>query len=434
MHQRAVELNSILEGSVVARLLSSLGRRLYFPNGIISQSAEARKTAAINATIGMAYEQGKPLALKTITRYFPCLKGEESVVYAPTAGVEVLRTAWKNALVRKNPAMEGGRFSLPVVVPGITAGISYAADLFLDKTSVMIAGDPSWDNYELIFAGRRNAAVCAVPLFSGSNNGLDISAVRDAVREQAKTGAVRIILNFPNNPSGYTPMRAEAEALIRLIYETAQNADVLVLCDDAYFGLFYEDGVMKESLFSALCGMDERVLAVKIDGPTKEDYVWGFRTGFLTFGSKGMNEEQYGALIQKLMGVIRSSVSCSNTAAQYLALRTLEDPETAAEKERYFSLLGRRYRAVRRFIVENPLPSVLQVLPFNSGYFMSFRCVGISAERLRLALLEKGIGTIALGDVYLRITFAAVDEDDIPGLYRAVYQTAADLGGTSKLH
>ena len=416
MHQRAVELNSILEGSAAARLLSSLGRRLYFPNGIISQSAEARKTAALNATIGMSYEQGKPLALKTIARHFPGLKGEESVVYAPTAGVEALRTAWKSALIRKNPSLEGARFSLPVVVPGITAGISYAADLFLDETTVMIAGEPCWDNYELIFAGRRDAAVRPVSLFAGLESGLNISAVRDAVREQAKTGAVRIILNFPHNPSGYTPTRTEAEALVSLIHETARSADVLVLCDDAYFGLFYEDGVMKESLFSALCGLDERVLAVKIDGPTKEDYVWGFRTAFLTFGSKGMSEGQYGALIQKLMGVIRSSVSCSNTAAQYLALRTLEDPETAGEKDRHFSLLRRRYQAVRRFITENTLPPALQVLPFNSGYFMSFRCVGIGAERLRLALLEKGIGTIALGDAYLRITFAAVDEDDIPGL------------------
>jgi aspartate/methionine/tyrosine aminotransferase len=427
MHQRAVEINSILEGSAAARLLSSLGRRLYFPNGIISQSAEARKTAAINATIGMAYEQGKPLALKTIVRHFPGLKGEESVAYAPTAGIEELRTAWKTALIRKNPSLEGACFSLPVVVPGITAGISYAADLFLDETGVMIAGDPCWDNYELIFSGRRDALVCPVPLFAGPGNSLNISAVREAVREQAKTGAVRIILNFPNNPSGYTPTRAEADALISLIHEAAHNADVLVLCDDAYFGLFYEDGVMRESLFSVLCNLHERVLAVKIDGPTKEDYVWGFRTAFLTFGSKGMSEEQYSALIQKLMGVIRSSVSCSNTTAQYLALRTLEDSETAAEKERHFSLLRRRYQAVRRFISENPLPSVLQALPFNSGYFMSFRCVGISAETLRLVLLEKGVGTIALGDKHLRITFAAVDEDDIPGLYRTVCQTAADL-------
>jgi hypothetical protein len=33
-----------------------------------------------------------------------------------------------------------------------------------------------------------------------------------------------------------------------------------------------------------LCDAHPNILAVKLDGPTKEDYVWGFRVGFLTFG------------------------------------------------------------------------------------------------------------------------------------------------------
>jgi hypothetical protein len=37
MNKLAVELNENLKGSVVDALLSDMGRRLYFPNGIISQ-------------------------------------------------------------------------------------------------------------------------------------------------------------------------------------------------------------------------------------------------------------------------------------------------------------------------------------------------------------------------------------------------------------
>ena len=59
---------------------------------------------------------------------------------------------------------------------------------------------------------------------------------------------------------------------------------LVVLVDDAYFGLVYEAGVMRESLFALLCGLHPNLLAVKLDGPTKEDYVWGFRVGFLTYG------------------------------------------------------------------------------------------------------------------------------------------------------
>lgn len=429
MNTLAHELNSVLDGTVAARLLSSLGKRLYFPKGIIAQSAEAKKLAhKANATIGMAFEGGRPLILSAVAEGMPTLSAAEAVAYAPTAGVEQARTAWKEAMVRKNPSVDAARVSLPAVVPGLTAGISYIADLFLDEGTPIMVSDPCWDNYGLVFADRRGAAVQEVPFF-GTGAGLDLAGIRAAVLAAAASGSVRIILNFPNNPSGYSPTKAEAEALIALIQEAAEGgADVLVICDDAYFGLAYEEDIYGESLFGRLAGLHERVLAVKIDGPTKEDYVWGLRMGFITFGSAGMGEAAYEALVKKLMGAIRSSVSCSNTPAQYLMLKTLADKRTEGEKGRYKELLKKRYGAVKKFISENPAHPVLKPLPFNSGYFMSFRCVGVGAEKIRRTLLqEHGIGTIALGDAYLRVAFASVDAEQLPALYRTLFDTAASL-------
>ena len=59
---------------------------------------------------------------------------------------------------------------------------------------------------------------------------------------------------------------------------------VVVLIDDAYFGLVFEPGVYTQSIFTELSDRSPNLLAVKIDGATKEDYVWGFRVGFLTYG------------------------------------------------------------------------------------------------------------------------------------------------------
>jgi aspartate/methionine/tyrosine aminotransferase len=203
---------------------------------------------------------------------------------------------------------------------------------------------------------------------------------------------------------------------------------VLVLCDDAYYGLFYEEDTIKESLFASFARLHERVLAVKIDGPTKEDYVWGFRMAFVSFGSLGLDSGGTDALIKKYMGIIRSSVSCANTPAQYLMLRTMEDPRTAGEKEAHYRMLFSRYRAVKRFIEESGEQPALKPLPFNSGYFMSFRCEGLDAETLRRELLARhGIGTVVLEEKYLRVAFAALDEDSIPRVYTTIYQTAGDL-------
>ena len=67
---------------------------------------------------------------------------------------------------------------------------------------------------------------------------------------------------------------------------------------------------------------------------------------------------------------------------------------------------------------------------------MSFRCkegakngdisFAGGAEKLRQSLLKKGIGTIALGDEYLRVTFAAIEEEEIPLVYRAIFETAGE--------
>jgi aspartate/methionine/tyrosine aminotransferase len=353
---------------------------------------------------------------------------EEAVAYAPTAGIEKARTAWRDQIIQKNPSLDPAKISLPAVIAGLTSGLSCTADLFIGKGSSLIASDPCWDNYSLIFETRRQARIIPVQFLNAGAPGLDMEAIKTAVRQEAKNGAVRIIFNFPNNPSGYSATTREAEAIVRLLGETAENGtDVLVICDDAYFGLFYEDDISKESLFAKFADIHERVLAVKLDGPTKEDYVWGLRMGFLTFGSKGLSQTHYDALVRKLMGTIRSSVSCSNTSAQHLMLKVMEDSRTTGEKQAYRDMLKRRYNLVKDFIKLNPNHPVLQPLPFNSGYFMSFHCK-TDAEAIRQELLQKhGIGVISLGKHCLRVAFSSIDEEKIAAVYKQIYDTATEL-------
>jgi aspartate/methionine/tyrosine aminotransferase len=400
---------------------------MYFPKGIIAQSGEAKKEAhRANATIGMAYKDGRPMRLASVAGAMPSLSPDESVAYAPTAGLEKARRVWKDEMLRKNPSINGDRISLPAVIPGLTSGLSYAADLFVDAGQTVLSAEPCWDNYALVIEGRKNGIVKSVPFFV-PGRGLDIDAIAAGCKEAAQGGQLRVLFNFPQNPSGYMPSKSEGDALVGIIQEAAGNgADVLVLVDDAYFGLFYEDS-LKESLFGRFAGLDEKVLAIKIDGPTKEDYVWGLRMGFLTFGSRGMDGETRDALEKKLMGTIRSSVSCVNTPAQSIMLKTLADPKTREEKEAFFRIMQGRYRAVRDFVAGRRGHRVLEALPFNAGYFMSFLCRGISAEKLRRELLSvHGIGTVAL-DSYLRVAFSSLEEEQIPEIFEIIYRTAEQL-------
>jgi len=85
-----------------------------------------------------------------------------------------------------------------------------------------------------------------------------------------------VLLNFPNNPSGYTPTIDEGEKITAVLKKAANAGNkIVVILDDSYFGLVFEDGVMTESLFSRLANCHENLLAIKVDGITKEEYAWG---------------------------------------------------------------------------------------------------------------------------------------------------------------
>lgn len=423
----AQELNEILDGTVAGDLLSDLGKRIYFPKGIIAQSGEAKefgKTA--NGTIGITVAHGKPLMLPSLKRYMPDFEPQEIVSYAPTAGLPALRKDWKGLMIKKNPGLTDKTFSLPAVVPGLTAGISYVSDLFLDEEHPLVAPDPSWDNYVLVASARRNAPFVQFKMFK--DGALNLAGLKETMAEQAKRGSVRVILNFPQNPSGYSPTSDEAKEIVSIVKSIAESgARVLVICDDAYFGLNYEDNIEQQSLFVYLCDLHENVLAVKIDGPTKEDFAWGFRCGFLTFGSKGLNEAGYDALGKKLMGVIRSSVSCAATPSQSMVLKAFKSETLEDEKAAYAKILKGRYDVVRRFVSTHESRHV-KPYPFNSGYFMAFDTGDINAEDLRQRLLhDRGIGTISIDSNTLRVAFSSLDEEDIETVYKAIYDVADEI-------
>ncbi len=427
MNSIAAELNEMLEGTTAGALLSDLGRRMYFPKGIVAQSAEAKqKATTYNATVGMAKIGSDPMYLKSIFDLTDGLSPNEIFSYAPTAGDPALRAAWKDQLLEKNPSLAGKPISSPVVVSGLTHGILMIADLFLDAGDSIIIPDMFWGNYRLIFEERREASIVPFPFFSEQGR-LNLDAL-DRTISSIEGDRVALILNFPNNPTGYSPSREEAAALAALLERHAQKGKrLLIISDDAYFGLFFEEETATESLFALLADLHENILAVKVDGSTKEDFVWGFRVGFITYGAKGMSGAQYEALIKKTMGAIRSSISNSSRPAQSLILKGMLSPTYAQEKADAFALLKARYEKVKQTLAAYADSDMLKPLPFNSGYFMTFTCKG-DAEELRNHLLDSyGIGTISIGGTYLRIAFASVDIEHIEDLYAQLFKAAGEL-------
>ncbi len=427
MNPQAEELNKIIQSKnpVVFELLSQKGKNIFFPKkGILGQSADAKGTK-INATIGAAIEDnGTPMRLESIASN---VKLDPSVIfpYAPSFGRPDIRAKWKNMIYAKNPSLEGKALSNPVVTNALTHGVSMAGYLFVDEGDKVIVPDLFWGNYNLILTHAYGAQLDKYKLFNG--NQLDLAAF-EAKLNEGEIGKKLMILNFPNNPTGYSPTIEEVNQMSAIIKAAADKGNqIVIFCDDAYFGLVYEKGIEKESIFAHVNELHENVLAVKIDGPTKEDYVWGFRVGFMTYGIKNGDAELYGALEAKTGGAVRGNISNAANLSQSLLLKAFENEAYEAQKDEKFEILNARYKAVKETLKDDKYAECFTALPFNSGYFMCVELAeGLDGEKIRQILIEKySIGLINLNNV-LRVAFSAVAATDVKELFEGIYGACKD--------
>ncbi len=427
MNPQAEELNNVIreKNPVVYELLSERGKNIFFPKkGILGQTADAKGTK-INATIGAAVEDnGSPMRLGSIETN---VKLDPSLVfpYAPSFGRPDIRARWKSMIYEKNPSIGDQPLSLPVVTNALTHGVSMAGYLFVNEGEKVIVPDLFWGNYNLILSNAYGAELQKYKLFKG--NQLDLDALKASL-EEGGIGKKVLILNFPNNPTGYSPTVDEANAIAQIIKDSAEKGNkIVVFSDDAYFGLVFEDGIEPESIFAKLCNLHENVLAVKIDGPTKEDYVWGFRVGFMTYGIKGGDVELYTALEAKTAGAVRGNISNAANISQSLLLAAFDSPEYKAQKHTKFVIMKERYDAVRKALEGNKYDDCFKALPYNSGYFMCVQLAeGLDGEAIRKILIEKySIGIINLNNV-IRVAFSAVAASDVDELFEGIYNACKD--------
>ncbi len=429
MNPLALELNEQIsaDNPHTFELLSELGKNLFFPKGILTQSAEAKdKAHKFNATIGIATENGGPMYLQCIQDQLQGFDPKDVFPYAPPAGKPELRSLWRDKMLRENPSMQGKSFSNPVVTSALTHGLSIVADLFVDAGDHLIMPDMMWGNYNLTFTTRCGGIIQKHNTFT-PEGGYDVVAFKAVLQKTAaEQGKAIVLLNFPNNPSGYTPTTAEGDAIVAAIKDVAEaGCNIVVVTDDAYFGLFYEDS-MQESLFGKLANIHPRVLAVKLDGATKEEYVWGFRVGFITFAAK--SEAVLVALEKKTMGIIRATISNCPHISQTVVIKALQSADFIPQKAEKFEILKERALEVKRVLDQGLFDDHFVYYPFNSGYFMCLKLKTVHAEKLRVHLLDKyGVGTISIGSTDLRVAFSCIAKENIEEMFAIIYQAALDL-------
>lgn len=432
LNPQAVEANDIIIKSnpVVYELLSEKGKAIYYPSkGILAQGAAA-SGKEINATIGTAYEDdGTPMVLPGLANLLK-IDSKDAFPYAPSQGVNTLRTKWLELIREKNPSLGESPVSLPVAACGVTNALSIIGYMFVDPGDEIIVSDLYWENYDLVFT---NAYDAQMKCFNFFRDGVfDTTSFREAVNSKP-TGKKIVLLNFPNNPSGYTPVPQAADEIVAALSESAESGNKLVvILDDSYFGLIFEERLYEESLFARLSSVHKNLLAIKADGITKEEYAWGFRIGFITYGIKNGTSELYAALEGKTSGAIRGNISNASHSAQSMFLHYLQSGTHQAEKDRNRRIIRERYLKVKEVLeAHSEYGDYFEALPFNSGYFMCIKLKSVDPDAVWQILLDKyDTGVICYGDKGLfRIAFASTPASKIEKLFDNIYSSCKDCSG-----
>jgi len=384
MNQLAEELNGGLAGTVAERLLSEMGRHMYFPKGIITQGAEASEHAhRFNATIGMAYEHGQPMMLDALRRELPGLTPTRPSPMPRLPESRTQKDMERGALQEKSLAGQEGRLP-PVVVPGLTAAVSYICDLFVEPGDTVIvpictaelqahhrgAEDGRGHHLSALFRGRYN-----------------VDALLGGVRQAGqRRGKAIIILNFPNNPTGYSLTLEEADRITAGLLEIArEGTDILAITDEPILACS-----MKTISSASPCspGSPACIRTSSRSRPTapQKKTMCGVSDGFVTFGGGDLTDQQYDALTKKLAGIIRSSVSSSCSLSQNLLLKALAyegyDAQKAVSRHSRGALQGDEEKAGGHGAAQGAHADTLQFGLFHEFLLRRLFCRGLRKKLL----------------------------------------------------
>ncbi|AKM20189.1 aminotransferase [Anoxybacillus geothermalis] len=292
--------------------------------------------------------------------------------YTPNAGLLELRQEIAAYLRRKFHVDYRPETEILVTV-GASQAIDLALRAILDPGDEVIVVEPSFVAYEplVVLAGGAPVAV--------QTTGADGFQLHVAQLEQALTARTKaVIICSPNNPTGTVLRPAELEALARL----AKEHDLLVIADEIYAELTYDDGYMS---MAAVSGMRERTIL--ISGFSKGFAMTGWRLGFAAAPED---------ILQAMLKIHQYAIMCAPTMAQYGALEALRSGERDVAEMRS------SYRRRRNYFVSSLNEIGLPChMPGGAFYaFPSIRHTGMTSEQFAERLLIEEKVAVVPGSVF----------------------------------
>ncbi len=311
--------------------------------------------------------------------------------YAHNLGLPELRAAIARYTSSLHPAVDASRIA---VTSGGVSALMLAVQALVDAGDEVVAVTPVWPNLTAQPA-ILGATVRTVPLVPVQGEWtLDLQALRAAVTSKTKL----LIVNAPNNPTGWTMTREEQQAVLDHCRETG----TWILADEVYERLYFEptaNGCAPS--FLDIARPDDRLVVTH--SFSKSFLMTGWRLGWLVLPP---------ALVEGIGKLIEFNTSCASVFTQRAGVVAIE--HTAEITPRVVAHLKHCRDTLVPLLAAVP---GVQVAPAKGGMYAFFRLEGFddSFEVAKRLVVEAGLG-LAPGNAFapegqgwLRWCFASKD-------------------------
>lgn len=310
--------------------------------------------------------------------------------YSHNLGLPELREALARYTSSLHPGVKADRIA--VTSSGVNA-------LMLSMQALVGAGDevvavvPVWPNLtaqpEILGAKVRRVALRT----DGSAWRLDVDELLSAITSRTRA----LIVNAPNNPTGWSLCRAEQQAII----EHCRRTGTWIVADEVYERLYFEEGARCAPSFLDIATPDDRLVVVH--SFSKSFLMTGWRLGWMVAPAE---------FIAHMGKLIEFNTSCAPVFVQRAGIAGL------AHADEFVPGLVRRMRVCRDVLVPQ-LSAIAGVHLANplGGMYAFFRLEGhgdsLACAKHLVAIAGLGLAPgAAFGDEaegWLRWCFAAQD-------------------------
>ncbi len=315
--------------------------------------------------------------------------------YAPNAGLPALREAIAKQITKES-GIEYAINNVAVTI-GATEAVYMSFMACINPGDEVIILAPYWVQYENIVKLLGGKPVI-VDTFKEDFEP-DLNAIFKAISERTKA----IVVNSPNNPSGYI----YKDAFLKELAEMASANDILIFDDEAYCSLVYEGEFPSIAKY---CRKEDIVI---INSFSKQFAMTGWRVGYVVADESFIN-----AVVKFQQNI----AVCVATPNQYAAL------EAITKTEKYAGGIKDIFQK-RRDVLIRELSKIKELsfqVPAGTFYaFIDISKTGMNSKFFCFDLLKKQhvavIPGVAFGeafDNYIRLAFTLNEDKIIEGTKR----------------